>query len=176
MCSSDLLGADTLADAGSSLDVPVFKCFVRIGLVPLMPSFFRVVLEEYGLCLSQVHPNSVQALAIFQHPWEAVVGVILSVALFRHFFTPRMETECLISGYVSFLFRTSLANRFIPLAKKRWDSWHDEWVFARFPEPHVVLSVPTSTMTRRKLGRLELPGCRLCPRICQDLCPETTGS
>ena len=44
--TSVLLGADTPADARTSLDVPIFKCFIRAGLVPPMSLFLRAVLEE----------------------------------------------------------------------------------------------------------------------------------
>ena len=96
--ASVILGANTPADARTSLDVPIFKCFIRAGLVPPRSLFLSVVLEEYGLCLAQLHPNAVLTLAIFQHLCEAFVGVMTSVALFRHFFTPRVETGGLIFG------------------------------------------------------------------------------
>jgi hypothetical protein len=85
-----------------------------------MSLFPSVVLEEYGLCLTQLHANAIVMLAICQHVCEAFVVVMPSVALFRHFFVPRVETSCLISGPVSLSFCPSLDKTFIPLSKKRW--------------------------------------------------------
>ena len=117
--ASVILRADTPPDERTPLDIPIFKCFVRAGLVPPMSLFLHAVLEEYGLCLAQLHPNAMQTLAIFQHLSETSVGVMLSVALFRHFFTPRVETGGLISGLVSFCFRPGLADRLIHLGTDR---------------------------------------------------------
>ena len=92
--------------------------------------------------------SAVLTLAIFQHLCEAFVGVMPSVALFRHFFVPRVEAGDLISGSVLFCFQLGLAESFIPQAQKWWDDWRREWVFARFPESHAALSVPTSAVAR----------------------------
>jgi hypothetical protein len=64
-------------------DARIFSCFVVAGLVPPMFLFFHDVLAAYGLHLAHLHPNAVVMLAIFQHLYEAFVGVYPSVALFR---------------------------------------------------------------------------------------------
>jgi hypothetical protein len=66
------------------LDMRIFACFLMAGMEPLLLSFLCAILEEYGLLLSQLHPNSLLALSIFQYLCEAFVGVNPSVALFRH--------------------------------------------------------------------------------------------
>ena len=146
---SVVLSADTPANACTPLDIPIFQCFIRAGLVPPMSPFLRAVLEKYGLCLAQLHPSAVVTLAFFQHLCEAFVGVTPSVALFRHFFVPRVEAGDPTSGSVRFFLRLGRAEDFIPLAQKQWDDWRREWVFVRFPEPHAALSVPTSAVGRR---------------------------
>ena len=47
------------------------------------------VLEAFGLRMLLLHPNAVLILATFAHTCEAFVGVMPSVALFRHYFMSR---------------------------------------------------------------------------------------
>jgi hypothetical protein len=63
-------GATLLLDAKEAgpcacLDACVFACFLMAGVVPPLSLFLHAVLEEYGLLLSQLHLNSLLALAIF---------------------------------------------------------------------------------------------------------------
>jgi hypothetical protein len=46
-------------------DAHIFTCFLMSGVVPPLSLFLRSILEEYGLLLSLLHPNSLLALAIF---------------------------------------------------------------------------------------------------------------
>jgi hypothetical protein len=67
------------------LDMRIFVCFLMAGMVPLLSSFLHAILKEYGLLLSQLHPNSLLALSIFQYLCEAFVGVHPSLVLFHHY-------------------------------------------------------------------------------------------
>jgi hypothetical protein len=65
-------GAKLLMDARdvgprTRLDMRIFACFLMAGVVLPLSSFLRAILEEYGLLLSQLHPNSLLALSIFQY-------------------------------------------------------------------------------------------------------------
>jgi hypothetical protein len=56
-------GATLLMDARDAgprtrLDMRIFACFPMAGVVPPLSLFLRAILEEYGLLLSQLHPNS----------------------------------------------------------------------------------------------------------------------
>ena len=75
------------SDLGS-LDIRVFSCFLILGLVPPMSHFFQAVMAAFSLHLAQLHPNALLGLAIFQHFCETFVGVLPSIALFRHYFYP----------------------------------------------------------------------------------------
>jgi hypothetical protein len=73
-------GATSLLDAKevgpcAHLDVRIFTCFLMVGVVPPLSLFLRTDLEEYGLLLSQLHPNSLLPLAIFQFLYKAFVEV-----------------------------------------------------------------------------------------------------
>ena len=88
-------------------DVRVPQCFILVGFVPPMSAFFHAVMASYNLRLAQLHPNVVLGLLIFQYFCETFVGVHPSVALFRHYFYPRVETGDHVSGAVSFCHRAN---------------------------------------------------------------------
>ena len=39
-------------------DVPIFTCFLKMGLVPPLSEFLVAMMESYGLHLAQLHPNA----------------------------------------------------------------------------------------------------------------------
>ena len=82
-----------LSDASDldALDIPFFSCFLAMGMVPPISRFCQAVLSSYGLLISQLHPHVVLTMAVFQHLCESFVGVTPSVALFRHFYHPRVD-------------------------------------------------------------------------------------
>jgi hypothetical protein len=84
------------------LDGHILAFFLMAGVVPLLSSFLCAVLEEYGLLLSQLHPNSLLALAIFQFLCEAFVGLHESVALCRHYYSARLESRGAVVGGFTF--------------------------------------------------------------------------
>ena len=84
-CSRNENGATVLKPASMQPedgDVPVFICFLKMGLVLPLSEFFVAVMETYGLHLTQLHPNAVLTLSVFVHLCEGFVGVMPSVALF----------------------------------------------------------------------------------------------
>jgi hypothetical protein len=63
-------GAMLLMDAKEArpracLDARISACFLMAGMVLPVSSFLRAVLEEYGLLMLQLHPNSLLTQAIF---------------------------------------------------------------------------------------------------------------
>ena len=122
-------------------DARIFACFVVAGLVPPMSLFFHAVLATYGLHVSHIHPNAMVTLAMFQHCCEAFVGINPSVALFRHFFRPRVE-EGRVSGSVTFTRRST--SRFIPMdVRGKWEEFRHLWCFIRFPQADDSLLPPS---------------------------------
>ena len=82
-----------------------FALFFHCGLCPPYFEFFCDVMNTYGLHLLDFTPNAVLTLAVFAHLCENYVGVHPNVALFRHFFTPRVESGSPLSGGISWIFR-----------------------------------------------------------------------
>ena len=73
--------------------VPVFDIFVRMGLVPPFSNFLLEILRAYELRLLHLTPGAILDLSVFAYACEAFVGVMPSVALFRHFFYPNVGKE-----------------------------------------------------------------------------------
>src|SRR4051812_49061340 len=70
---------------------PFFALFFYCGLCPPFSKFFCDVMNTYGLHLLDFTPNAVLTMAVFAHLCENFVGIHPNVALFRHFFSPRVE-------------------------------------------------------------------------------------
>ena len=116
-----LKDASTLESRLDSRDVPIFDVFILAGLVPPMSEFCHAVIATYALHLLHLHPHAVALLAIFQHFCEGFVGIVPSVALFRHFFYPFVETAGAVSGCVDFRLREEVDDDFFKLGlKEEW--------------------------------------------------------
>ena len=84
-------------------EVVIFQDFCAAGLIPPFSEFFMAVLEMYGLHMLHLHPTVVVTLSLFAYVCKAYVGVVPSVALSHHFFTPHMGRSTWIFGCVSFI-------------------------------------------------------------------------
>lgn len=69
---------------------PVFMHSIAAGLIPPFSPFLLAILENYCIQLLHLHPRSVTLLAASAYWCEAFVGVMPSLALFRHFFCVRV--------------------------------------------------------------------------------------
>jgi hypothetical protein len=98
------------------LDVCVFACFLTTGVVLPLLSFLRAILEEYGLLLLQLHPNSLLTLAIFQFLCEAFMGGHPLVALFRHYYNVRLESGSAMAGGFTFHLRDGRGQDYIVMS------------------------------------------------------------
>ena len=76
----------------------------------------------------------------FAYTCEAFVGVTPSVALFRHFFYPRVGKEGWLGGGVTFCFRPNVKQVYPEMVvKSKWDEWRRGWFLVGVPEalPHL---------------------------------------
>ena len=144
-----MLKPESIATPPLDGDVPTFTCFLKMGLVPPLSEFFVATMETYGLHLTQLHPNALLTLSIFAHLCEGFVGVMPSVALFRHFFIPRIETKKPpISGGVTFRLRNGLSGEFIPTTfKSKWEEWRHDWCYVHFDPFYACLADPDAAAT-----------------------------
>ena len=93
---------------------PVFLHSIAAGLVPPFSDFFLAILTHYDIHLLHLQPNSITILSIFAFFCEAFLGVMPSVALFRHFYNLRCTAPGEISGSVSSRLEPSAAGSLIP--------------------------------------------------------------
>jgi hypothetical protein len=121
----------------------LFNSYTMCGLVPLISSFFLLLLEEFGLQLQHLTPHSVLLVAIFAHFMEMFVGVRPCVAIFRHFYalvgSGRSKSE--IGAYYFQLWQGTAGSYISAFSSAKWEDWRDGWVI---------------TMTNAN-DRLELP-------------------
>ena len=96
------------SDSRTATQIPIFDYFMQMGLVPPFSDFFLEILRAYGLKHLHLTPGAVLDLSIFAYACEAFVGVEPSVALFRHFFYPRIGKDGWLGGGVTFCFCTKV--------------------------------------------------------------------
>src|SRR3954470_16090202 len=82
---------------------PFFALFFYCGPFPPFSEFFCDIMNTYGLHLLDFTPNAVLTMAVFAHLCENFVGIHPNVALFRHFFSPRVEKGEPLSGGIAWI-------------------------------------------------------------------------
>ena len=108
------------------------------------------ILTHYDIHLLHLQPNSVAILSIFAFFCEAFLGVMPSVALFRHFYSLRSTRQDEISGNVSFHLDPFALKGLIPMAvSKMVEDFRQKWVLVEtcLVEPRYQLpdDVPVKT-------------------------------
>jgi hypothetical protein len=131
------------------LDARIFACILMVGVVPPLSSFLHAILEEYGLLLSQLHPNSLLAMAIFQFLCKAFVGVHSSVALFCHYYNARLESGSAMAGGFTFRLHDGQGWDYIDISQKKWDPWHVDWCWIRLPEVDPLFAEPNTLLANK---------------------------
>jgi hypothetical protein len=117
--------------------------FLRLALP--ISSFFLLLLEEFGLQLQHLTPNSILQAAIFVHLYEMFVGVAPCTSLFRYFFVLARSRKARDHiGVYYFQTRPDLAIVYIPtFGRARWENWRSDWVIAS-TEANDRLILPTN--------------------------------
>ena len=77
-------------------EVRYFADALWAGLVPPFSDFFNAVLSHYQIHMMHLGPESITLLSVFAFVCEAMMGILPSVALLRHFFSLRLvdPTQC----------------------------------------------------------------------------------
>ena len=73
------------------------------GLVPPFCDFFNAVLSHYQIHMMHLGPESITLLSVFAFVCEAMMGILPSVALLRHFFSLHLVDPTQCSGCVSLI-------------------------------------------------------------------------
>nr|ABA93608.1 retrotransposon protein, putative, unclassified [Oryza sativa Japonica Group] len=102
-------------------------------------SFFRGILDFYGISLHHINPNSIVHIANFIHACEAFLGIRPHFALFRHIFflkpQPNKSKPCVVGG-AGFQLRGTLSQNYFSMPFKTSNKgWHANWFYVQNPEP-----------------------------------------
>ena len=116
---------------------PFFTAYFYCGLVPPFSDFFSELMWTYGFRLLDFTPNAVTCMSVFAHMCENFVGVAPNVALFRHFFIPRIEGDAL-SGSITWIPRPGSKQIYLEgLLHPKWEEWRATWCWIKekdFPD------------------------------------------
>ncbi|KAE8791841.1 hypothetical protein D1007_33670 [Hordeum vulgare] len=81
-----------LPGTGSGGDqFPFFVGYFFCTLCPPFSEFFLDLMHTYGFRLLDFTPNAVTCMSIFAHLSENFVRITSNIALFRHYFAPRIQ-------------------------------------------------------------------------------------
>ena len=127
------------------IEVPYFADALWAGLVPPFCDFFNVVLSHYQIHMMHLGPESITLLAVFAFVCEAMMGIIPSVALLRHFFSLRLVDPTQCWACVSFITASETAASGIdfklPLPAA---GFRERWLYVDAGVPSPLLLEPTS--------------------------------
>nr|AAR87150.1 putative gypsy-type retrotransposon protein [Oryza sativa Japonica Group] len=119
-------------------EVVVFSHFFYGGFSLPTSSFFRGILDFYGISLHHLNPNSIVHITNFIHACEAFLGVRPHFALFcRIFFLkpqPNKSKPCVVGG-AGFQLRGTLSQKYFSMPFKTSNKgWHANWFYVQNPE------------------------------------------
>src|SRR4051812_7206551 len=128
---------------------PFFAVFFCCGLCPPFSEFFCDIMHTYNLHLLDFTPNAVLTMAVSAPLCENFVGVRPNVALFRHFFTPRVEKGEPLSGGVAWVSRTGKKEVYLEgELRGRWEEWRAEWCLIVEENPPLFTAVWRTPVVR----------------------------
>ena len=126
-------------------EVPYFVNALWVGLIPPFSDFFNAVLSHYQIHMMHLGPDSITLLAVFAFVCEAMVGILPSVALLRHFFALRLVDPTQCSGCVSFIAAPeSVASGIDFGLPPPAPGFRERWLYVDVGVPSPLLSKPTS--------------------------------
>jgi hypothetical protein len=122
-----LPGSAPLADDQYHFFVMYFYC----GLCPPFSDFFVEPMNTYGFRLLDFTPNAVIIMSVYAHLCENFLGIVPNVALFQHFFIPRIEEDSL-SGSVTWIPRGNLKTHYLEgKLHIKWNEWRADWCWIK---------------------------------------------
>src|SRR3954467_9840212 len=130
------------AQKESPTGYPFFALFFYCGLCPPFSEFFCDIMNTYGFHLLDFTPNAVLTMVVFAHLCKNFVGVYPNVALFRHFFTPRVEREEPLSGGISWISKPDKKDAYLEgELRSKWEEWRADWclIVEENPQPFTVV-------------------------------------
>ena len=125
-CETRICPGSAVVERSEGSVQPVFLHSIVARLVPPFSDFFLAILTHYDIHLQL---NSITILSIFAFFGEAFLGMMPSVALFRHFYSLQCTAAGEISGTVSFRLDPSAAGSLIPMSVlRKVEDFRQRWV------------------------------------------------
>ena len=124
---------------------PFFALFFYCGLCPPFSEFFCDIMNTYGFHLLDFTPNAVLTMVVFAHLCKNFVGVHPNVALFRHFFMPRVERGEPLSGGIAWISRAGKKETYLEGEfRGKWEEWRADWCWIdeENPQPFTARAKP----------------------------------
>src|SRR3954471_23930093 len=126
-------------------EVQYFADALWADLVPPFSDFFNAVLSHYQIHMMHLGPESITLLSVFALVCEAMMGILPSVALLRHFFSLRLVDPTQCSACMSFIAVSETAAsgidfRLPPSAA----GFRERWLYVDVGVPSPLLSEPTT--------------------------------
>ena len=119
-------------------------------------------MNTYGLHLLDFTPNAILTMAVFAHLCENYVGIHPNVALFRHFFMPRVEAGAPLFGGISWIFRLNKKDSYLKgELRGKWEEWRADWCWVVEDKPEPFTAPRTTAIIGvswpRRITSLALP-------------------
>jgi len=109
-------------------EYPFFADYFWCGLCPPYSEFFVDIMYTFGFQLLDFTPNAVMCMSIFAYLCENFVGVHPSTALFRHYFTPRIQKGDALSGSITWIPKTGIKDTYPEGSyRERWEECRSKW-------------------------------------------------
>ena len=106
-------------------------------------------MNTYGFRLLDFTPNAVLTMAVFAHLCENFVGVHPNVALFRHFFMPRVERGEPLSVGIAWISRVGKKEAYLEgELRSKWEEWRAEWCWIVEENPQPFTAVRQAPIVR----------------------------
>jgi hypothetical protein len=108
-----------------------------------LSTFFKAILDFYGVRVNDLTPNSMLMLSTFAYLCEAFVGVPPSVTLWHHFFILQAKGKGQVFGGLSFQRRRNPRTKCLPSDfEGKWEDWRQSWAYITLEEPEPRMEVP----------------------------------
>ncbi|KAK1605938.1 hypothetical protein QYE76_063125 [Lolium multiflorum] len=140
--------------------LPILYHSIVVGLIPPFSAFFLELFSHLEVQVLHIHPKSLTILAIFAFWCEAFVGVRCSVALFRHFYSTRLNDSGLRARCVTFC----TERKWIDMDwEKKVDDLRQRWIFMDLGEENPRFALPKHPVVRNDdawaARKPKIPGC-----------------
>jgi hypothetical protein len=143
-------------------EIPMFTCFVERGLALPASSFFKGLLEYYGIEYLNLNPNGIFQTSVFVHFCEAFLGIKPHWVLFQKFFRVKPQpgaNDPRVVGGAGIQMREDAAEQY--LVYKLIDSnqdWKSKWFY--ITNHHPELSKPSGKQPKHWAGGTPSQQCR----------------